>query len=212
MRKKFLIIISVGLILCTGIYAVLFSTNFLFPKQMSDTEIQDIFRPEFIRDLKTVYSFGNFKNHVSYHEINGQIRCRVWKLNEYSSLPLFVKSVTSDSIQITNYIKNIYGKNPSLNDYIKQFHSFSKQPELKIDKYSEIISYNKTDNHLDCFGRFISFGLYDNKKECELKLQFDKLTLARLMFIKKKDNFYLVVFYGINGYEIDKNIEIIKTI
>jgi hypothetical protein len=211
MGKKLLIIISIGLIICTGIYKALFSTNFLFPKQMCDSEINDIFKSGIAKDLKTVYSFGNFKNHVSYHDIDGQIRCRVWKFNEYSSLPLYEKSDRLDSIKITNYVDNSYGSNPSLTVFNKQFNSFSENPILRLDKYSKIIAENKTDSQVDLYGRFISFGLYDNN-QCEIKILFDKLTLARLKFIKKGDDYFIIIYYGINDYEINEHDEIINSI
>jgi len=179
---------------------------------MSNSEIKDIFKPEVAKDLKTVYSFGNFKNHVSYHEINGQIRCRVWKFNEYSFLPLFENSDILDSIKITNYVDNYYGENPTLTDFVKQFHSFSKHPRLKFDKNSETIFYSKNDGQLDFFGRYISFGLFDNNNQCEVKIKFDKLTLTRLKFIKKRNDYFIIIYYGINDYEINEQDEIIKSI
>lgn len=210
MKKKLLVIITIGLILCGGIYKVLFSTNFLFPKQMSHSEINHIFRPEVVKNLKTVYSFGNFKNHVSYHEINGQIRCKVWKFNEYSSLPIIEKSDRLDSIMITNYIENYYGTNPTLTVFNKQFHTFSHNPILRFDKYAEIIKINKINNQFDLLGRFVSFGLFGKNNQCEIKLQFDKLTLTRLKFISKGDDYFIIVYYGINNYEIKEFDNIIN--
>lgn len=188
----------------------MYSINFLFPVSISDSEIHEIFEPDLIGKLDNVYSFGNLKNHVSYYDINNQIRCFVWKFNEYTNLPEIEKQDKMDSISIRNFVDNSFGKNPTLTVFNKQFESFARHPKLILDNHSENIYSTETDKKIDLFGKISSIGLFNERDIYEVKFQFDQPTLARLNIFKLNDDFYITLFYGINGYEINKHENILK--
>lgn len=210
MNKKLIIKITIGLFLLYCIYQASTSANFLVPIDVKDSEIQEVFRPEIVRDLKTVYSFGNFKNHVSFHDINGQIRCRLIRFNEYKNLPKYIETEKLDSIRIKNDIRNYFGHDPKLIVFNHQFKSYAENPILIFDKKSKDLSFHETDSFIEIYGNIKSFGLFDENKECEIKFQFSSLNVARLLFFKKMNNYYIAYVYGIDGYKLKKDDRIIQ--
>lgn len=210
MTKKLIIKLSIGLILLFLIYRASISPNFLIPIEVSKTELQEVFRPQVLENLKTVYSFGNFKNHVSYHDINGQIRCRLIRFNEYKYLPVYSTAEIVDSIEIKNFTENYYGRKPTLTVFQRQFKSFAERPIIRFDNECKELLFNETPEFLDIYGKLKSFGLFNEKQECEIKFDFSSLTVARLKFFINKGNYYIAYFYGINGYELHESDTIIK--
>ncbi len=210
MIKKLIIKITLGLVILFLIYRASTSPNFLIPMDVNMEEMQEVFRPEVFGNLETVYSFGNYKNHVSYHDIDGRIRCRLVRFNEFKFIPEYSETVIVNGIEITNSIENYYGTNPTLTVFQRQFKSYTEKPKLRFDKMFKVFFKNETSETLDIYGQIQTFGLFDEKNECEIKFDFSSLTIARLTFFRKNGNYYIALFYGINGYELNESDTIIK--
>jgi hypothetical protein len=210
MSKNIAIIFIIVLVLSFGIYSALTFTNFLIPISIKKSETVKIFSPEIIHKLETVYSFGNFKNHISFHDINGEIRCNVYKFNNFKELPEIENVITIDSIGISGISESYFGTNPTLTVSSKLFTSYPKKPKLMFTTNSNDLLSRNTEHYSSIYGNIKHFGLFNSKNECKIKFDFDIPTKARLVFFKTKQDFYIIIYYGINGYEIDETCEILK--
>jgi hypothetical protein len=210
MMKKFLITLTIGLVLLFLIYRASISSSFLIPIDVSKVELQEVFRPEVIEDLKTVYSFGNFKNHISFHDIDNKIRCNAYRLNEYSELPTLDNLMVLDTIEFNSGIsESYYGIHPTLYVSSKFFSSYANRPIIKLNNNCNIKS-SSSDYYSTIFGEFEFVGLFNDLNECNVLFRFDNKTMAKMVFFKSETSYYIVVYYGINGYEIDKSEKVLK--
>lgn len=192
------------------IYSILNSSNFLFPLTIDKDRYDWVFNRNLSEELNVKYSFGNFKNEVIIYDINENYRCWIWRFNEYNQLPISTEIVRDSVMEIKEYVKNSYGRDPSLTTYNKMKMSTEQKPYLRYCCNSEIKHFKTSDRTFGVFGRFKELGVYNSSAKCEVKFEFQFSSNSWFVFHKGMKNYYLIVLYGINGNDISKDSKILS--
>ncbi|MDA3911063.1 MAG: hypothetical protein PF448_06885 [Bacteroidales bacterium] len=218
MKKQTTYIIIFSTISIVLLALWLFQTpNFFYPKLKVKNKYSFLFKNE----STARYAFGNFKNDIFIYDIGDSIRTWVWKFNEFEEIPIISDNVNYSFYQ--TYFDDYYGTNPkfSLSKKTGHFDQENLSITIMTKKPTEVnlpfchisqtpIAVASDDNYLAVFSEFSDFLILNKEGFCEAYMSFKTPHLCTVIFLKYEADFFIIAYYGINNYEINKNSKVLN--
>lgn len=216
-RKTIFIIISVAIFIVLLKLWLYQTPNYFHAKFKEKNKYAYLLKEE----STALYAFGNFKNDLFIYDIGDSIRTWVWKFNEFEEIPII--SDKANYSFYTTYLDDYYGSSPkfTLSKKTGRFDKNNHSIIVNTMNLSELnhshtiveqISFEVASdaNYLAVFSEFSDLLILNEKRFCEAYMTFETPHLCTVVFFKHEADFFIIAYYGINNYEINRNTRVLN--
>ena len=171
---------------------------------------QDIISKKYFSEKET-FNYGNEYQELFINSINNKHRILIWEINGYNKINLNnieeSKLVNLDSIICKPVYKYFdYGiEELQVYNQLKKFSA--DQIKFALTENSKIISKDIGQNYIHYNISLSGLAISDKKGNYHFKIFFKDLVKdSDIVFLKKDNKFYFVLFYSINKMKKTENI------